>query len=203
MLMPDSCWSLTFTSPMLSSYHLHWGNLVLWLKLSGEESLSLWNAHLSKVCSCQVSTAPRDCISKTCANIVSFHMHELESDHLHHHSAMSDHHHHQQSRTLKLMRNLDSVCVILLLIQNPELVWSLWLSACLLPCCLAMLIESMKTTLFSKTSNHILCTPHLKIIYNSISCLIMFIMSFVTQHQAAIFKSSQVKLLSLQIQTQL
>ena len=103
MLMPDSCWSLTFTSPMLSSYHLHWGNLVLWLELSGEESLSLWNAHLSKVCSCQVSTAPRDCISKTLANIVSFHMHELESDHpLHHQSAMSDHHH-QHSRTLKLL----------------------------------------------------------------------------------------------------
>ena len=102
VLMPGSCWSLTFTSPT-SSYHLHWGNLVLWLKLSGEESLSLWNAHLSKVCSCQVSTAPRDCISKTRANIVSFHMHELESDHLlHHQSAMSDHHH-QHSRTLKLL----------------------------------------------------------------------------------------------------
>ena len=47
------------------------------------------------------------------------------------------------------------------------------------------------------------CTPHLKIIYHSISCLIMYVKSFVTQLQAAIFKSSQVKLLSLQIQTQL
>ena len=62
---------------------------MLWLELSGEESLSLWNAHLSKVCSCQVSTAPRDCISKTRANIVSFHMHELESDHPLHQSAIS------------------------------------------------------------------------------------------------------------------
>ena len=152
--MPDSCWLLTFTSPMLSSYHLHWGNLVLWLELSGEESLSLWNAHLSKVCSCQVSTAPGDCISKTRANIVSFHMHELESDHLHHQSAMSDHHH-QQSRTLKLYEKLGLSFCDIIIDPEPRTFWSLWLSACLLPRCLAMLIESMKTTLSSKTSNHI------------------------------------------------